>query len=347
MSLAVLMPHEVLKETRKPELQTVIRYSLNADDWLVLCGGFEDRAVGVLKNAISTQTPFQVLLIKYEPHLGANKVDEIYSMCAKAGISIREAIYNTQCPAGFGENLTALLSDCHGRVFLDVSAMSRLLIVQLMLALGARADGFADCFVAYAQATNYPPTRNEAEAKLAKSEKDQTYGVLFLSSGVFEVTVVPELSSSAMAGDQTRLVMFPSLDAHHLIALRTELQPSRFSFIEGAPPDRENAWRKPTIADLNHLNQIREAERFETSTLWYAETLDCLVDIYSRHSLRERLMIAPTGSKMQAVAVGIFRSFVQDVQIVHPTPRGFCDPSNYTHGIGKLHLLPLGPLAWR
>jgi hypothetical protein len=344
---AVLMPHELLNAVEKPGLETVTGYRLNPEDWLVLCGGFEDRAIGVLNSALGAQTPFNVLLIKYEPHLPANKVDEIRAACSKAGVAISEAIYNIQRPMGIGEVLEELLSECQGRVIVDVSAMSRLLIVQVMVALGARPDGFADCYVAYAQATDYPPTRSEAEAKLAESQKDQTYGVLFLSSGVFDVTVVPELSSSAMTGEQNRLAMFPSLDAHHLIALRTELQPSRYSFIEGVPPDGENHWRKMVIANLNHLDQIGEAERFETSTLWYQETLDCLIGIYSKHSLRERLMIAPTGSKMQAVAVGIFRSFVQDVQIVHPTPRGFCDPSNYTHGVGKLHLLSLSPFSGR
>jgi hypothetical protein len=61
--------------------------------------------------------------------------------------------------------------------------------------------------------------------------------------------------------------------------------------------------------------------------------------------MHERLLISPTGSKMQAVAVGIFRSFVEDVQIVYPTPRSFLSPSEYTHGIGQIHLLPLERLC--
>jgi hypothetical protein len=345
MSLSVLTPHETLAQLAKPKLKAVGSYALDPDDWLVVCGGFEDRALGVLENAVGTQTPFHVLLVRYQPHLAANKVDAIYSICAKAGVSVQEVDYNAQSPAGFGDTLTTMLSDCCGRIFLDVSAMSRLLIVQAMVALAARPGGFADSFVTYAQAQHYPPTRHVAEAELAKSEKDQSYDIWFLSSGVFEVTVVSELSSQAMTGEQTRLIVFPSLDAHHLIALRAELQPSRFSFIEGVPPNQENHWRQEVIAALNHLDQFGRSERYATSTLWYQETLDRLLQIYSQHALRERLMIAPTGSKMQAVAVGIFRSFVEDVQIVHPTPRGFRDPANYTRGVGQLHLLPLGPLA--
>jgi hypothetical protein len=155
--------------------------------------------------------------------------------------------------------------------------------------------------------------------------------------------VVPELSSLAAAGEQTRLIAFPSLDAHHLISLRAELQPSRLSLIEGMPPSPEIAWRQQVISRLNHLDHIGGTERFTTSTLQYHETVDRLLDIYSRHSVRERLLLAPTGSKMQAVAVGIIRSFVEDVQIVYPTPGGFRSPSNYTRGVGPLHLLNMSP----
>src|SRR5437868_3807930 len=147
MSLSVLMPHETLAQLALPDMIDVRTYVLSRDDCLVLCGGFEDRAVGVLENAISTQTPFHVILIRYEPQLAANKVGAIRSMCAGAGVSVRELAYNTQAPAGFGDALATLLAEHRGKVFLDVSAMSRLLIVQAIVALGGRPSGLADCFV--------------------------------------------------------------------------------------------------------------------------------------------------------------------------------------------------------
>jgi hypothetical protein len=67
-----------------------------------------------------------------------------------------------------------------------------------------------------------------------------------------------------------------------------------------------------------------------------------LLTLYTDHAMRERLLLAPTGSKMQTVAVGIFRALVHDVQIVYPTPRGFRTPADYTHGVGPMHCLPLG-----
>ena len=343
-SLTVLTPSEALANIAAPTLQTVDQFSLAPEDWLIVCAGFEERALAVLENAIAIQSQFQVVLICYEPHVSENKADEIRTFCTQAGIPLVEAIYDRQAPAGFGDVLTACLSGCEGRIVVDISAMSRLLIVQILVALSARPRGFLDCCVAYAQAETYPPTREEAEAALARHEVNENYGILFLSSGVFEVSVVPELSSQAMGGEQTRLIAFPSLDAQHLISLRTELQPSRLSLIDGIPPDQTNQWRQEIISKLNHVEQLTSsgaADQFAASTLWYQETLKTLLQIYSQHSLRDRLLLAPTGSKMQSVAVGIFRSFVEDVQIVYPTPSSFLSPTKYTQGVGAFHWLPL------
>jgi hypothetical protein len=326
-------------------MEKVDAFTLSPDDWLVICAGFEDRALAVLKSAVSTGTRFSVVLILYLPFVPENKADEIRKLCQAARIPISELTYNRQEPAGFGNILVKFLSECRGRVFLDISGMSRILIVQVLVALRQLPKGFAKCLVAYVEAEHYPPSKKEAEAELAKSVSDPTFSIFFLSSGVFEVTLIPELSSYAFAGVQTRLITFPALDEHLLTALRAELQPSRYTFLEGIPPGPHNQWRQEVIAKVNHLDQIQNAEKYQISTLDYRETLDCLQALYAKYGVRERLLISPTGSKMQAVAVGIFRSFVEDVQIVYPTPRGFQRPDKYTEGIGDMHLLALEPFS--
>lgn len=345
MVALVQTPDEQLRDLSWPELEQVDQISLALEDWLVICAGFEERALGVLKNAIRTQTVFRVLLILYRPLLRKNREGEIRRICNEAGIRPVEVIYDRKNLAGFDRILLEKLSAVRGRLLVDISAMSRLLITQVLVALGTRPQSFQTCSVAYAEARSYPPDRKKAEAKLKRSEADPTFAILFLSSGVFEVTALPELSSFAMAGAQTRLITFPSLDAHHLIALRTELQPSRFSFLEGVPPKEQNRWRQDFISRLNRLDDIQGAERHGVSTLDYRETIRCLLKIYAQYGIRERLLLSPTGSKMQTVAAGIFRSWVRDVQIVYPTSRGFRSPSKYTLGVEALYLLPLEVFA--
>lgn len=334
---------EKLGAIAKPALEVISELDLKGDDWLVVCAGFEDRTLEALKKTMSGATPINVLVVLYEPLIAANKTEAIRGLCSQFAATYVEATYDRQNPAGFGTSLLGTLGGCHGRVFVDISAMSRLLIVQTIVALSTRSDGLSNCFLVYTEAEIYPPSQAEAEAELTKSMLDPTFSILFLSSGVFEVTVVPELSSFAVAASQSRLIAFPSLDAHQLTALRAELQPSRFTFIEGLPPSLNNQWRRQAVSRINYLESIRNAESWVTSTLDYSETLDRLMSIYSQHGIQERLIISPTGSKMQTVAVGIFRSFIEDVQIVYPTPQDFCSPDGYTLGASTMHLLPLEP----
>lgn len=111
------------------------------------------------------------------------------------------------------------------------------------------------------------------------------------------------------------------------------------------PPSPQNQWRQKLIAEVNCLEEIQNAGRLMSSTLDYNDTLTCLLDIDSRHTGLDRLLISPTGSKMQIVSVAIFRTFVRDVQIVYPTRRGFLKPDSYTLGIGPLYVIPLTPFS--
>jgi hypothetical protein len=335
---------ERLASLPKPLLQQSREFRLAADDCLVVCAGFEDRAIGVLKNAIAAGGVFTAVIIDYRPIVPENRLAEMRNVCQKAGLRAIEVIYDRENPADFGTILNEKISGMAGRVFLDVSAMSRLLIVQSLVALGRRACGFAGCVVAYAEATIYPPTQEEVELALRHSAEDPLYSILLLSSGIFDVTVVPELSSTAVAGDQTRLVAFPTFSTDQLTALRSELAPSRVTCIHGVPPKPENQWRTAAIARINQLG-LAPPDNVLASTLDYRETFDCLVELYNAHSERERILVSPTGSKMQSVAVGLFRTFIDDVQIVYPTPKEFRSPQNYTRGVGQLYSLDLGAIS--
>jgi len=365
MMQRVLRTDERLATLAKPTMEPFDTVSIGAGDVLVVCAGFEERAVGTLVAAVQKGSGFKVLIIEYLPPYADNRIDELLRICRELKLEHEQLTYDRRDPAGFGEILVQRLGDTAQRVFLDISGMSRLLIVQTLVALRVSARSFERCFIAYAEAKTYPPTQMDVEKAIQESDRDPMFAALFLSSGVFEVTIVPELSAASLGANQSRLVSFPSFNTYQLIALRQELQPSRYAYIHGAPPSDENKWRTEAIIRLNHIGKTKaelnfdttqsseadagspfggskREEHFETSTLDYRETLECLCKIYARHGMRDRLLISPTGSKMQVVAAGLFRAFVEDVQIVYPTPRVFTEPKNYTTGIGKLHILPLG-----
>lgn len=332
---------EELSVLAKPSLEPLNVLQFGPDDCLILCAGFEERALAFLRTAIKRQLRPRVFLVKYSPFMKENREQEVQELCRDANISYGEVVYDRQDPSGFGDILPELLGPVAGRLYIDISGMSRLLIVQMLVSLTGRSIGFQKSTILYTEAAEYPPKREEVQDAIDKSDVDPLYSIMLLSSGVFEVTVVPELLSIALDGQQTRLVAFPSFNTDQLTALRTELQPSRYSIINGTPPADENQWRTEAIAKLNHLDGLKSEENYATSTLDYRETLERLLQIYQHYGATERILIAPTGSKMQAVAVGIFRAFIRDVQIVYPTPRAFTSPTSYTIGVREQYQLPL------
>jgi hypothetical protein len=333
---------EQLAALSKPELEPVSSFRLSTHDSLVICAGFEERAIEFLKQAVRPQPcEGRVLIVNYVPVLPENRLAETRRMCESAGLPFEVINYDRENVSGFGDLLCAKLSSDLGRIYVDVSGMSRLLIVQILVALVNRSCGFERSSVLYAEASDYPPTEDEVKAEIERMGINPLHSVMLLSSGVFDVQVIPELASASYDGQQTRLVAFPSFNIDQLIALYNELQPSHCTIIHGVPPDPQNKWRTDAISTLNHLDSSGTEEVFYTSTLDYRKTLQCLLRIYAKDGTTERILVAPTGSKMQSVAVGLFRAFVRDIQIVYPAARDFTSPTNYTHGVKRLYHLPL------
>ena len=333
---------ERLRALEKPKLEPLEEVFVDEHDALILCAGFEDRAIEALKRAVSSGcSGFRAVVVEYCPYIEVNRLAEVQDVCAAATADVVCVAYDRENPVGIGEVLLEALGQTDGRVFLDVSGMSRLLIVQALAAFGKSSRGFARTSVVYAEALEYPPSQEEVAQVIAHRRADTIYETMFLSSGVFGVTIVPELSSVALQGQPFRLVAFPSFNVDQLVALRLELQPSYYTLIHGRPHLDENAWRLEPIRELNRTDKIQWREDVEASTLEYRETLECILGVYAAYGASERLIIAPTGSKMQAVAVGLFRSFMDDVQIAYPTPRTFARPEHYTRGVLQIWSLSL------
>jgi hypothetical protein len=277
------------------------------------------------------------------PYIEENKIHEIEELCNSLDAQIVHFRYDRHNPVDAGDKLVEKLDKLNigGLIFLDISAMSRLFIVQTLVAIGKSKRGFSRVVILYCEAQNYPPDEENVQKTIREMRDDSVYRTIFISSGVYEVTIVPELTSIALRGQPIHLITFPSFNIDQLASLRGEIQPSHFSFLHGIPPSSENAWRPEAIKKLNHIEKIRNREDLETSTLDYKETLKRLLKIYQQYGDIERIVIAPIGSKMQTVAVGIFRTFMNDVQVVYPTPKEFPSPQSYTIGVKNIYMLPI------
>ena len=334
-----LRADERLRYVEWPILQRIESPTIPAGGCLLLCAGFEDRAVEAWRRICQSRNAnFAIGLITYCPFYPQNRTSQFHEISRHTGASITEISYDRQNPAGIGERIANFVRDS-AHVFIDISGMSRLLIVQTLVALLS-----TDCrpiTLMYSEAERYPPSREKFDRD--RNDHTDTSPLSYLSSGIFEIATTPELSSIAMLGGNIRLVAFPSFDQSHLANLIQELQPTYTDLIHGIPPAETNTWRTEAVRVLNRpvLDTLRRNTDHNASTLDYTESLHILLDIYKERSMFDKMVVAPTGSKMQAVAVALFRAALYDVQIAYPTPQTFTAPDEYTVGVRQMYALDL------
>lgn len=329
-----------LARAPKPGIEPVNADELGPEDVLIFCAGFEERSIEFCKRVLaSAEFPPNIIIIDYLPPMDENKHLEIMGILDSARIEAQTINYDRHDPAAIGNGLITTLREYGGNIYLDISGMSRLLIVQAIVSIGSIPDMLSRLIVVYSEAKEYPPNREDVEKYMREAHKDvdDVYSSIFLSKGIYEVTVVPELASISMLGQPIRIITFPSFEDHRIKAVRGEVQPSYWTFIHGIPPRKENMWRPDAIKALNRIDAISNREEVSASTINYVETLDRILHTYAEKNIFEKIIIVPTGSKMQTVGVAIFRIFMKDVQIAYPTPITFPEPERYTIGTRNIY----------
>jgi len=339
----VQRPDEKLAELVKPSIELTHEILLRHDDILVVCAGFEPRSLEVLRRTKSLSLDDgKILIIDYRPENENNRYREVVALSKSVSNRLESIIYARETPQGFADTFLQRIQESTGRLFIDISSMSRFLIVQLVVGLKLRPEGYKNVCLMYTEAATYPPTKEDAEEALETRRSNPSNSMMLISSGVLDICVVPELSSTYMQGQPTRLITFPSFNIDQLTALISFVQPPFTTCIHGIPPDPALSWRPEIIKALNHIESYNSREEFNASTIDYRETLEILLEIYRLHGDIEKIIVSPIGSKMQAVAVGLFRAFLNDVQIVYPAANQFATPSDYTDGARQVYKLELG-----
>lgn len=333
-------PDEYYSGLEWPRLTRENIPQLDENDRLILCAGFEKRSVEVLRRLVGRdgRSKFSVCMIKYLPKKKENRIEQLRAMCRKNDIDVLEFTYNREEPPDISDEMSTFAEGCQ-RLFVDISGMSRLLIVQMVVALAPKF-GNSLRFL-YCEARRYPPSR--WRYMLDREQGGSTTQLSYLSTGIYEIATTPEISSVSMLGEAIRLIAFPSFDPAQLRNLVQELQPTYSECIHGRPPYIVNRWRMKAVKELNGrtLAELKNNTDHIASTLDYRQTLRILFGVYRERSMFDRIVVSPTGSKMQSVAVGMFRTLFPDVQVVYPTPQEFLQPRRYTVGIGRLHVLRL------
>lgn len=330
-----------------PKLTSVTQLRLRPGELFIAAGGFEDRISEFPKIVEPDKDRGnKAILLDYRPDESKNKLCDLEEILTKKGIDVNPIIYDRHKPENFDNHLKEVLLTCNIRsVCLDISGMSRLAI---MIIMDVVRELNLPLRIVYAEALYYAPS--ESDFKKAKATGEQHLPTSFIHTGVYDVLHVGRLSSIRMQNHATLLIAFDSFNEALCQALVNGINPSNFVLINGQPPRQELKWREEATKYVHHclrkewsVGDDNKKPTKTTSTLYYNETYELLVRLYWEFSSSHRIILAPTGSKMQAIGCYLLRAVHNDIHIEYPVVQGFF-ADKYSTGVRETWQLDFGEM---
>jgi len=258
-----------------------------------------------------------------------NRKEEFYSFAKETFDNIEWVTYDRKTPENFNKGLLQILktSDQAAHIVIDISAMSKMLIVVLLY--GLRKTGLPVSIV-YAPAKVYHPLKEKFEEEKTKSKFTESLPY-FLTTDVNTVVTTSELSSIAMQGAPIALIAFPNFNHREISALLNETSAQKVFFIEGNRKSDQNGWRLDAIKWINHsFESYTSVDCKEVNAADINGNIKILDGIYQENYLTHKIALSPTGGKLQAVATFCLKVMHPDIHIVYPVVRQFAE--DYTEG---------------
>lgn len=331
---------------------------------LILVAGIEDRSLGFLKRVSGPKdqpVSFQgVSLLNYLPRNPAadrNK-QKILKLLGKLGIRASEYNFDSANPADFSDSAEQIVKKCAGanHVYVDISVMSKLLILYLLSAVWKNNAPFS---VIYSEAKRYRPSQAEYRRSLSKGHFGQDIWMEFLFSGVFEPNIPRPFEGRAPLGRPRALVTFLGFNKRQAIGAASIVPYQLLIPVVSVPPNPKWRWREQALIKINNYGLLASGQRIadipqlkfdkkdrravpfkgeyriHLSSFDYIKTVEALFCLSKAHRYSHFLTIAPFGSKMQALGVFIFTRIRPETQIVYASPKDF--HPRYSQGVKAIH----------
>jgi len=314
---------------------------IEQESLLIISEGFEDRSLSWL-SALPKEKIFQrAIIFTYRPEK-KSRLEELRPLVearSKTNPQILEFFrFEPQ------KTETLLMEEAKNwivrfkEIILDISVMSKLMIMLLIILL---KDFNGRLRIIYTEPMEYAPSEDEYEkqkSSLLSKESLPSYGV-------HNVVRTSLLTSVVMQSSPTVLIAFTSFNEQLIRSLLSIVNPTMFFLINGVPPHLR--WREQAMQEI-HSFVIREYERQNmldgqgqllnrASTFYYSETYEMLARLYKKFCYTNRIILAPTGSKLQALGCALFKLSCPDVHIEYPTPESFLFQGYSSKEIKQIH----------
>jgi hypothetical protein len=331
-----------------PGVTSVNNSSKVKEALLIIAEGFEERSLSFLSSKNNAQFS-KLILCKYHPpkkSLHDQLLKLAYQKCDRE--SVVELLFDRYKPFDFETQLAYELSSQSDftEIVVDISVMSKYMIMQIICALSKYQGRL---HIIYTEPESYIPTEDEYE----KNKRSQSSELKLPSNGVGTIVQTPLLNSIIMQRSPSMLIAFLSFNEQLIKALLSKMTPSRLLLVNGVPSNltwREKATcelHKSVIDEYSRDNPIAEDGVLErrSSTLDYQETFQILAGIYHANCTNYRLIISPTGSKMQALACALMKLCCEDIHIEYPIPESYFVEEYSSSAIKEIHEVTFENLA--
>jgi DNA-directed RNA polymerase subunit F len=309
---------------------------------LVLSEGFEERSLSFISLSKDLELD-KIIICKYYPQKKSKYTDlkSILSEYHKKAESI-ELTFKRFEPVEFENDFQDIFSQINNfdEVIVDISVMSKFLIMQIFYILSTFRGKVK---IIYTEPTFHAPS--EEEFNQSRALQSNATLLPFSSSGVHNVIRTPLLSSTVMQKSPTLLVSFLSFNEQLIRALLSECSPMHLYLINGISSHyhwREDAMlfihenvRKEYIRD-NPIDENNKLER-RVSIIDYRETFELLASIYNTHCIDSRIVLSPTGTKMQTIGCALIKLCCPDIHIEYPTPESYYIDGYSSSTIREIH----------
>lgn len=318
------------------DLPEIHKYKIQGkrDSLYIGVAGFEDRSIEFLKRSKDEGIKFNSIVgFEYLPEDKKNMKDRFNSLSDTVYENdLKWITYDRREPEASThqmENLAEFASYFEN-VIIDISGMSKFLLVNLLhhfQGISVNLD------IVYFEADAYYPLRDEFKDKFDSASQNVPQ---FLTGDVHSVVTTSSMTNTVMQGEPKLLITFPTFNNKDFSSLILEIMPQHVEVLVGEPLREENKWRSEAVRKLNDapLGDLSSFEEDVVSTFYYENTVEKLFSIYNQYADSYRIVIAPTGSKLQSFASFIFKNVYPDVQMVYPVTQEFYE--EYSKGVRQL-----------
>lgn len=294
---------------------------------LISAEGFESRTAYWIDHVKGAHFK-EAILCRYEPKQGNINVNMQQKMKNVVDKEVVILNYDRFEPALFERKFREAIIKYldYDAIYIDISVMSKLLI---LIVVNELRHYNKKINIIYVEPKNWSPELDEFQRFMNDRKIGDFVGLS--SVGIYDLIKTPGLSSVVMQNHPMVLITFFTFNEQLMRTLIESLNPT-YAIFFNTKCERLN-WREKALNKLYEslvkeydwcnesdvCNQLLNSYSLED----YSGVFAKLAEIYRKYCYDNRIVVAPDGPKMHALACALLKVCCSDVHIEYPTPEHY------------------------